>query len=273
MVRVLLSLFLLVAIVQASALNEKIESFIGKKEYRTQKNLIHILFKRNKNYLNRDNSVNDMKVLAKLKSSGLLKLFYKRPQNLKITFSTRENPLIFMRVINESLQAMGYSFFLTKKAVKSEKGFLWQIAISTEHIVDPLNFSKWLNDRGCYIEGVARKSENNWHYNINTDQIKVSAITIDSNTFVDLKKPIKPYWVTLDNIATIKFRTHRADNWYPKIIFYDEKLHIVRDFRRDSLRDDLTVRVPEDAKYVKISDLYTLDNIKRGLSLFLNGRE
>ena len=148
MVRFFLIVTILTTLLSASALQDKIKSFIGDKEYKVQKNLIKVLFKNESKFVDEDGKVDDIKVLKELKNSGLLKLFYNRPKNLYLSFFSKDDSVIFLRVINESLSLMGYNYFLTKKAVKSEDGFLWQIVISTEHIVDPLILAKRLEKRG-----------------------------------------------------------------------------------------------------------------------------
>ncbi len=273
MVKTAVSLLLLALSVFASPLEDKIESFIGEKEYRIQKNLIGVLFKDKISFLRVDNSVDDIKVLKKLKDNGVLKLFYAKPQKLSLTFSTTENPLIFMRVINESLSSMGYNYFLTKRALKDYDGFLWEIIISTEHIVDPLILSKNLQERGCFLESVDRADKNKWIYVVDTDNIKIEALKIEANKTTELKKPIKPYWIDVESMKSISFSSKMADRWFPSIVFYDNKLHIVQDFQKDSATNRLKLKIPEDAKYAKVADLYTLDNIKRGISIYLIEKE
>ena len=181
MVKAILYSLFLTTVVWATSLEDKIESFIGVKEYKTQKNLIHVLFKEERAFLKEDGSVDDIKVLKKLKENGLLKFFYKNPQSLNISFVTKDNPLIFMKVINESLSSMGYSYFLTKRVQKNLDSFIWDIVVSTEHIVDPLILSERLEERGCFLELVQRKNENEWLYKINSDSIKIEAIKIQPN--------------------------------------------------------------------------------------------
>ena len=272
MVRVVIAFLFLTTFLSATLLEDKIESFIGEKEYKIQKNLIRILFKNESQFLREDSSVDDIKVLAKLKDSGLLKLFYKEPQELNLTFSTKENSLVFMRVINESLSSMGYNYFLTKRALKNSDSFVWEIIISTEHMVDPLILSKRLEARGCFLESVERKKENEWLYKINSDNIKIEAKRVEANRTLKLKKPIKPYWIDVEGMKSISFASKIADRWHPSIVFYDDKLHIVKDYKKDSATNRLKIKIPIDTKYVKVADLYTLDNIKRGISVYLRSR-
>jgi len=272
LVRIAFLLLFVLSWAQATQLNEKIASFIGEKEYKVQKNLIHILFKDEISFLSADSSVDDLKVLDKLKESGLLKLFYENPQTLNLSFFTKNDALIFMRVINETLSSMGYNYFLTKRAVKNVDGFVWEIVISTEHIVDPLIFSDKLKLRGCFLEAIDRINENEWKYRVNTENIKIEATKIEANTTVKLKKPIKPYWIDVQDMKSISFVSKIADKWHPNIVFFDEKLHIVSDYQKDQVTNKLKLRVPTDSRYVKIADMYTLDNIKRGISIYLRSK-
>jgi hypothetical protein len=272
LVRVVVSFLLFVTLANATLLEEKIESFIGNVEYKKQKNLIRILFKDEKQFLREDNSVDDIKVLSKLKENGLLKLFHNKPIELNLSFSTKGNSLIFMRVINESLSSMGYNYFLTKRALKSSGNFVWDVVISTEHMVDPLILSQRLESRGCYLELVQRKKENEWVYKINSENIKIEAIKAEANRTLKLKKPIKPYWIDIEDMKSISFVSKIADRWHPSVVFYDNKLHIVKDYKKDSKTDRLKLKIPRGTKYVKITDLYTLDNIKRGISIYLKRR-
>ena len=272
MVRLVVLFIFVTTFLQATILEDKIESFIGEKVYKTQKNLIRILFKDESSFLKVDSSVDDIKVLQKLKDNGILKLFYKDPQELNLSFITKNNSLVFMRVINEALSSMGYNYFLTKRALKNSDKFLWEIIISTEHIVDPLIFSDRLIARGCYIENVDRSSQNDWAYKINSDNIRIESKRVEANKTVKLKKPIKPYWIDVKDMKSISFVSKIADKWHPSIVFYNDKLHIVKDFQKDKVTNRLKIKVPSEAQYVKVSDIYTLDNIKRGISIYLRKR-
>ncbi len=273
MVRVIVIFLFLTTYVWAGFLQDKIESFMGGQEYRAQKNLILVLFKDENMFMHEDGSVDDIKVLDKLKRNGLLKLFYKDPQKLNLSFVTKENPLIFMRVINESLSSMGYNYFLTKRAKKSTDEFVWDIAISTEHIVDPLILSKKLKARGGFLESVQRVGKNRWRYTVNTDNIQIEAKTIEANKTVKLNKPIKPYWVVVEGMKTISLESKLADRWHPSLVFYNKKLDIIKDHKENKVANRLKIKIPIDAKYVKISDMHTLDNIKRGVSVHLSRRD
>ncbi len=267
MVKFFLGVVFFTLFLNASNLQVKIESFLGKNEYIIQKNLIDVLFKNEDRFLKSNGKVDDIAVLKELKDNGLLKLFYNSPQNLNLTFITKEGSFIVLKVINETLSLMGYNYFLTNKVVRNEDGFLWQISISTEHIVDPVIFASRLHSRGCFFEEIRRDSPIEWTYRINSENINIETIHMELDSTTQLKKPIRPYWIDVYGAKNIIINSKRADRWHPSIVFFDEKLNMVKSYKQESVVKRLKLEVPLNSKYVKISDFYTLDNIKRGLSI------
>jgi len=267
--RVLVLLILFVVNLSALSLDNKIESFLGKDEFHIQKNLIDIIFHNQQAYYKEDGSIDDLKVLMQLKENGLLKLFYDSPKDMTLSFKTDANPLVLMRVINESLEAMGYSYFITDKVIKNTNEFIWNVKLSTEHVVDPILLAKELHARGCETKEIKKYENYNWSYVIDTKSINIKAEKYETNTTIKLKKPIKPYWIDIEEAKSLSLRSKIADRWYPSIIFYDKSLNVLQFYKKDEVVDAVKIDIPKNAKYVKIGDIYTLDNIKRGLSLYL----
>ena len=255
-------------------LQDKIENFISQKIYSKQENLIKILFRDSDSFYRKiDGNVDSLKVLEVLEENGLLKLFYQNPISLKIKFITDKNPLIFMKVIKESLEAMGYNYFLTSRATKSEGKFVWIINLKTRHLIDPILFSKELEKRGCEIEDIEKEDSSFWVYQINSDNAKLSAKNIDLDRDVKLLKPIEPYLIYVNRATTIKIRTSFSDHWYPSIVFLDSALHVVSQIKIDSRKYVVKLQIPPNSTYIRVGDIYSLDNIKHGLSVYLKSKE
>jgi len=263
-------LVLLLSTFALANLQEKIISFMGEHSYAKQENLIKILFKnQNSFYKQSDGNVDSLKVIQVLQKNGLLKLSYNTPMSLHITFVTDKNPLIFTRIISESLEAVGYNYFLTQEAQKSTDQFSWTINLKTKRVIDPTLFAKELEKRGCKIEDIIKKSDEEWVYEIDSHDAKLNALHLEPNTRVDLSKPIQPYWVASDQAESIKIRTSLADHWFPLVLFLDKGLHLISQTRIDERTYAITLPIPKNCKYIRISDIYTLDNIKRGLRVYL----
>ena len=264
---------LLASALNADVLENTIASFMGDTEFYSQKNLVKIVFNNPSSYVDEvTGKPNALEIIKTLKDNGLIRLFYKEAQMLELTFHASTEPLLFMRVINESLEAMGYSYYLSQKVARNGEGVTWTISLSTQHVVDPVMLSKQLEARGCSIGDIVKEGKNAWYYVLDTANagVKVEALALD--TTVALGKPIKPYWVAIKEARRLSLRAHPADHWFPQVAFFDERLHLIEEIRLEENHTKLKLTVPNKAMYVKIEDRYTLDNIKRGLSIYLNSR-
>ena len=241
------------------------------KKYNQQENLIKVLFKDSDSFYRKsDGNVDSLKVIKVLEENGLFKLFYNQPISLHVEFITTKNPLIFMKVIKESLESIGYNYFLTTRATKKDESFIWIINLETKHLINPTLFAKELKKRGCEVEDIRKESGNLWIYKINSKDAQLSAKEIGIDMSVKLQKPIEPYLFYSKNAKKIELKTSFSDHWYPSVVFLDSALHVVGETRIDKRTYVLKLEIPLGCRYIKIGDLYTLENIKHGLKIYLS---
>ena len=84
---------------------------------------------------------------------------------------------------------------------------------------------------------------------------------------LSLKKPLRPYLLKVSNTNSLKITSNNGNRWHPDVVFYDNDLNIIENFKDDSLHQTLKVDVPNNTTYIKINDLYSLANLKRGISI------
>jgi len=265
--KLFLILILSFSFLGAQALQDKIQSFVGVSKYETQKNLIQVLFAQTNNFVKPNGDVDSVKVISTLKKNGLLQLLYDKPIQLRLAFRTHSDPLIFLKIVNESLEAMGYNYFLTNNALRDSAGFVWEIYLQTEHIVDPEAFANALAARGCTITNIVKNEDHYWFYDIDSSNAYLGAKKIDSGVTTPLGKPLKPYWIDVKNMREVTITVHAGDRWFPDVVFFDENLHLLSDVKSEESTRTLKLKVPSNAAYLKIGDAFMLENIKHGLSL------
>jgi hypothetical protein len=256
----------------ASPVEETVAQFMGKSTYESQRNLVRVLFSDRARYLKEDNLPDTLAILTTLKDNGLLRLMYPETRAVELTFYAKENPLMFMRVVNESLQAMGYTYYLTKTLDKTAKDITWVIGLNTQHLVDPVILARQIQSRGGEIYGIEKNEQGAWRYTVGTSQAGSKVDPHPLNVTISLGKPIKPYWIDVGDASKITLRAHAADRWFPRISFFDETLQFIEEIQADNARALMRLSVPDNAKYAQVEDRYALDNIKRGLSLYLERR-
>jgi hypothetical protein len=253
--------------IYAQSVNEKANEFISTSKINTSKNLISFLFADASKYYDENGDINVISVLKTLKDNGLLELSFKEPQELELVFVTKHNPLIFMKAVSESLNSIGYNLFLTKKVSKSIDEFVWHISLSTHNIPNPLLLDSKLKAHGCKVLDIT-KDKNVWSYTIDSQNAKIDTIKIESNKKTALKKPFAPYLLELNyDTKIVVVEANPSDYWYPKVSFYDENLHLIHAVELNKRETAIKLKVPQKSVYVKIDDKFTLENIKRGLTV------
>ncbi len=215
--------------VPTDVLYEKIENLIGTKEFNTHKNLVDLLFRNRQNYYANEH-LNYIAILKQLKENGLLKLRLKQPKEITVEFLTNADPIKSLKILNDTLKSLGYYYYFTKKTLYDGEGNLvWTIRLKTSYAIDPFILSKELSRHEVRVMDITRGANDAWQYSINTAYANIDgAIFIDTNEKVILQKPLKPYFIKINEAKTLKISSKTLNNWYPHVVFYDEHLNILK---------------------------------------------
>ncbi len=268
MLKKLYLMLIFTTFIYAQNFNQRIVNIIGYEEYSVNKSLIDYLFLDKAQYY-QNGSINYIAVMEKLKDNGLLKVGLNKPQNVTISFYISDDPLKSLNIISESLKSLGYYYYFTKNLIKDkEKNIIWTISLKTQSALDPLLLSKELEKNNCLFEDIRKENEIKWVYKIDTSNANLSkAKKIILNEKIVFRKPLKPYLLQIDKGTKIYIQSKIGNYWFPKVIFYDKHLKILDILKKDIKTDSIKLDIPEETEYIKIDDLYTLTNIKRGLSV------
>ena len=269
MVKIVLSFIFITSAMFGSMIDEKIKSFVGEKNFYSTKKIINILLGDKKQYYRSNGSIKVVKLLKVLKKNGFIKLDLERVNTINITFTTQGNSLLFLKIINNVLNSMGFNFYITKRAIKSDDSFSWEIQMNTEYLVDPVVLADELKKYGCFITDIKKEDRSNWHYFISTTNAKIASKKISPNTSYRLNRPIKSYWLGLDDtLHTLHIISFSSNSWHPYIVFYDHALKILHVYSNDGIKKSLKLNIPKNTKYISIDDKYTLNNIRSGLKIY-----
>ncbi len=269
---ILLLIFIVASTLNASKLFDKIENLVGKKQYQTHYNLIKILFKNKKRFYTTEYKLHYKSILKILKENGLLSLKLKTPQEIQIEFNSNTDALKTLKILNETLRGVGYYYYFTKSSQfdKNTNSLKWIISFKAEYMLDPFILTQELQDRSCSIENITKHNNKYWSYDINVEFANIKeAIKIDNNEKIILQKPLKAYFLNVKNASSLQIISRTLNHWFPYIAFYDKHLKVLKVVKKDKIYKKFKTTVPRETKYIKITDLYTLINIKRGLSIIV----
>jgi len=244
----------------------KIKTLLDTSTYNENSAYIKIIFSPTSEYVENE-KVDSVKVIAMLKEHGLLKLFFKKPRELKLNFETNGAPMFFVKIMSDSLRNIGYYRYVTKESNLLDSKFTWKISLNSEYVTDPIILQRELLKSGCRIVDIKRNSSANWTYVIDMKDAYINTKKLLDGVEVKLKRSLYAYWLDVSQINKLKIKSSHRNNWYPYIAYYDKSLKLLQVIKRNTKRRILTLNIKEDTKYIKISDIYTLKNIKDSLVL------
>ncbi len=251
-------------------LQEKIKALIGDNAYARHVRFIRIIFANEEDYYT-NARVDVAKVIQTLKDNGLLELFFKKPQEMHLTFQSGGYPLFFVKIMSDTLQSMGYYRFITERSKQDESGFYWTIRLTGEYAIDPVLLKKALQKRGCDIVDINRNTKTDWAYHIDMKNAYLMLKELEPYTEKLLKKSLYEHWLNVKSAKSLTLWSLKGNSWYPYVSIYDKELHLLKVYKRDRKTKKIKLELPEDTAYVKIADLYSLKNIKEGLRVQAQG--
>ena len=246
-------------------IDTQIRDILGQSAYNTHKNLINYIFK-GSSYTN-NGQADYLAITSKLQSNGLLKLKYNTSRYINVSFKISSNPKKSLMILQDTLKSLGYYYYLVEDVVYDD-AYTWSIKLKTEAAINPLRLSKALAKNNCRVSFIKKEGTYNWTYSINSDNSTIyKTEDLINNSQLSLKKPLRSYMLRVANANSLNIISNSGNRWHPQVVFYDNDLNVIENFKDDSLHQNLRVDVPNNTSYVKIDDLYSLANLKRGISI------
>lgn len=266
MVKNLFLLFLFVVNALAISSFELANNIINNKD---QVQKLRLLFDNNK--LLDNNGKLDISSIAKiLKSNSLLELTLANPVVLRFNFKAKAEAVLFFKIINDALNYCGYVYFLPINLILRDKNIDYTIEVNSRYILDPESFYKILKSNGVYIENIKKTGKYEYEYDLNFDKAKLKPnANIPLNIQKTFEKPLKDYIILSKNANSITIDAHNLDSWFPKVLFLDKNLNLIKSIQTKEKNNHISEIIPDGNVYIIISDMFNLDNIKRGLKIYL----
>jgi len=265
--RVVFILLFAISTLTSSPVMNFVEEIISKDSFRQHRSLIRKIFQDEQKFQN-GKQLKILSILNKLKTNGILKVFLKRPHSIQISFQGAGNPIFFMKLISDSLQDLGYFKYRILEATRDKKGFVWKIEFISDYILDPTLLYSSLAKKNCRIIDIERKDLFKWNFVIETKNAKLNILKLKKNKRSFLKTPVFDYWLNVSNGTKLKFSS-KGNKWHPYISFYDKNLNLIKVFKRNKKTLNLNINIPRKSKYIRVTDIYLLNNIKNGLRVLL----
>jgi len=251
-------------------LMEKIKSFLDERTFAQNRDFINIIFEPRSDFY-KNQRVDTLKVVQTLKENGLLKLFFNSPKELVLHFNTSGSPLFFVKIMSDTLRNIGYYRYVTIASHLNASEFSWSINLKSEYATDPLVLAQELKKNGCTIIDIEKKSSQEWSYTIDMRNAYLNVTQLQSYEKINLKRSLYSHWLDVSKIEELEIQSSSKNQWYPSIAYYDASLHLLEIIKENEIFKYMSLKIPKGAKYIKISDVYTLKNVKDELVLLPKG--
>lgn len=268
MVKIFFIIYAFSVVLLADRVENFASSLMGQEEYKKKEKFVNILINENRSSLVQDGEINLIALASLLKTNGFLNLYQKEPRIISVEFKINRGAIAVVKNITDSLHSLGFGYFLTKKIVYENETLNFIIEFKSEYDIEPDRFLKDLQKKGCKAIFVEKKKEGEWIYELGCESVKIPALIYEQKP-IEVKKPIEAIWVDVENFDAITINANPSDYWKPNIVFFDKNLKILNFERIDEKTNVYKSQIPNFVKYVKIDDIYTLENIKRGLTIHL----
>ncbi|MFT7860034.1 MAG: hypothetical protein ABXS93_03765 [Sulfurimonas sp.] len=257
-------------VVQEDALTQKVKEFVSPNTYEENRAFIDAIFDPKSAFYKNDR-VDSVKVIQTLQDNGLLDLFFKTPQEIRLNFRTNGSPIFFVKIISDTLTALGYYKYVTVASKRDASEFVWSVNLTSEYATDPLILQKELAKKMCEIVDIQRSSAKEWSYLIDISNARLNVKELESGENFTLKRSLYEHWLNVSKIKHLSIQSSHRNRWYPYIAYYDSSLHLLKVIKKDTIHKTLELTIPKNSAYVKISDLYTLKNIRDELVFYPQG--
>lgn len=235
----------------------------------TSKSQLELLFS-GQNYTDSNGNLDIDRISRILKTNSLLNLTLKSPQILRFNFKAKADAVLFFKIINDALNDAGYVYFIPIDLLLKNGEIDYTIQVESQYILDPGTFYSLLKASSVYIEDIKRVGNYDYEYKLNFDKTRLRTnVDVDLNVPKSLEKPFKDYVLSLKNASSLIIEANAADNWFPKVLFLDKNLNLIKGIKSEAKNNQFSQTIPNGAIYAIISDVYSLDNIKRGLKITL----
>ncbi len=205
-----------------------------------------------------------------LKTNSLSNFIFNEPKKLTFSFKAQADAVIFFKIINDTLNELGYVYFIPIEFILREDYITYKLSLDSQYMLDPGIFYKALLSNLIFIKDISKISETHYEYELDFSKVKAKVNTqVPLNTFVQLQKPLREYMVDLQGAKILELNAHNYDSWFCKIQFLDKNLNFIQGIENTHKQNDVVLNIPLGAKYAIIGDMFSLDNIKRGLKIYL----
>ena len=250
-------------------LHSNIKCIISEQSYAKNRVIILLIFAIESDFIDSRGNPNYAKITNTLRVNSLLNLSFSLPVNLEIAFYSPSSDILLFKSVSEALKNLGYSYFLSKSLKTDTQGIVWQISMNSRFLLDPGAIYRELGKNQIYIKDINRGGEFSFTYSIDASKAMLSTHQYISDSEFDLAKPLEPYFLNISGKSEALIKSYASDSWICVIKILDRDLNLITQIKSDKPEKEIYIKFPPNSYYMLIDDAFSLENIKRGLKIYI----
>ena len=268
MVRILFVLLFVCSAFGAN-LHENVRNLIGDDIYNTNYEKMQGIFSNQNEYMDMYGNLDYQKISETLTAYSFLNLELDYVATMRLNFESDAKSLLLVKIVSQALKNMGYVYFRSVGFDMANGKTRWSVTVASKPIVDSGRLYEALLRNSAFIKNISRTSELEFVYSLDLENayLLTERLPKSKDEFI---KPIEAFFYKIDNKSTLAIQSHRQNNWHPIIKIFDKDLTLIRQIKEDKRTNFVNFELPKNAYYIRISDIYTLENIKHGLIIEIN---
>lgn len=223
-----------------------------------------------KNYVDQYGNPRWDEITRILKMNSLLSLTLPNSRTLELSFKAKSDGVVFLKIINEALNQAGFVLFTPIKLDLQNETKTYSIRVESRYILDPASFYTLLKQNSVLIKNIRKLNAYDYEYELDFSSAYLKPnVEIALNNSIKLQRPLRDYVINIQGASNLSARASSSDSWYPKVLFLDKNLNLLKSIMSTKKSNRFSSAVPSSAMYVIIGDAFNLDNIRRGLEIQL----
>jgi len=239
---------------------QSVQKMIGPGSYAQNRLILSTVFSQRERFY-KDGRINYLKVSQVLKRLGFIPESFKSAANQSILFHSFVSSPLFLRLGMGAMEGGGAFDYGFDRLQRDEDGMVIGFVYRSSHAFDLPGALKFLENRGAKVLGVERVGSG-WRLFCDPSQALLVPRGALSKERVD-----EPLWFNVSRMEAIQIHSHPKNHWHPLIAMYDRDLRPLGLIDMSEQKRSLRLSLPKGCYYIKISDKYTIKNIKYGLRI------
>lgn len=264
MVKIIAFTLIFCSLIFGADLKSDLKNILSTQNYAANEAKLNELFSDESAFLDARQNIDYAYVIDVLRQNSLLNLRLSQSADMKLIFEANSSPLLLVQIINRSLEHLGYKYFRVASLDNVAQKVAYGVFLDSKSLLNLGNFYKELLANGVYILGIFQNEEYGYTYVLDA---KDAIIATKSPQESEFTKSPSAYFYSVMGASNINIQAHSNDSWFALVRIYDKNLKLIKEIKSKQKQSYLNINLPDGATYIQISDVATLENIKRGLKI------